>query len=122
VTDESAFDALGWTDPDRRDDALYRLCKRLGAETLPPGFADDYVPEPPTPQAPLVIAPCEAFDLTKREIEVLLLIAAGATNDEIGKAVYVYAPEVVRTIFRKMKARNRAHAVHLAWRGGLLRL
>jgi two-component system response regulator DesR len=61
--------------------------------------------------------------LTDREREVLDLIAAGSTNREIAERLYL-SPHTVKehtsTLYRKLGARNRAEAVQLAQRIGVL--
>jgi len=61
--------------------------------------------------------------LTEREREVLELIAAGETNAEIAQALYL-SPHTIKehtsALYRKLGARNRAEAVQLAQRIGLL--
>ena len=61
--------------------------------------------------------------LTGRERQVLDLIAAGSTNREIADALYL-SPHTVKehtsVLYRKLGARNRAEAVQLAQRVGLL--
>jgi DNA-binding NarL/FixJ family response regulator len=61
--------------------------------------------------------------LTEREREVLDLIASGATNREIAGKLYL-SPHTVKehtsSLYRKLKARNRAEAVQLAQRMGLI--
>jgi DNA-binding NarL/FixJ family response regulator len=61
--------------------------------------------------------------LTEREREVLELIAAGSTNAEIAKRLYL-SPHTIKehtsALYRKLGARNRAEAVQLAQRIGLL--
>jgi DNA-binding NarL/FixJ family response regulator len=61
--------------------------------------------------------------LTEREREVLALIAAGSTNREIAAQLYL-SPHTVKehtsSLYRKLGARNRAEAVQLAQRVGLL--
>ena len=60
--------------------------------------------------------------LTKRESEVLALIAGGSTNREIADALYL-SPHTIKehtsTVYRKLGARNRADAVQRAQRLGL---
>jgi DNA-binding NarL/FixJ family response regulator len=60
--------------------------------------------------------------LSEREREVLSLIASGATNKEIAKRLYL-SPHTVKehtsSLYRKLKARNRAEAVQRAERLGL---
>jgi two-component system response regulator DesR len=61
--------------------------------------------------------------LSAREREVLDLIAAGATNREIADRLYL-SPHTIKEhtsmLYRKLGARNRAEAVQLAQRIGLL--
>ena len=61
--------------------------------------------------------------LTEREREVLDLIAAGSTNREIAERLFL-SPHTVKehtsAVYRKLQARNRAEAVQLAQRIGLL--
>jgi DNA-binding NarL/FixJ family response regulator len=61
--------------------------------------------------------------LSEREREVLDLIAQGATNPEIAKALFL-SPHTVKehtsTLYRKLKVRNRAEAVQRAQRLGLI--
>jgi DNA-binding NarL/FixJ family response regulator len=61
--------------------------------------------------------------LTSREREVLVEVARGATNREIGKRLYL-SPHTVKehtsSIYRKLQVRNRAEAVQHAQRLGLI--
>jgi DNA-binding NarL/FixJ family response regulator len=60
--------------------------------------------------------------LTERELEVLRLMAAGATNTEIAEQLFVGERTVkthVGSIFAKLGARDRAAAIVLAFRAGL---
>ncbi|MDQ6805994.1 MAG: response regulator transcription factor [Actinomycetota bacterium] len=61
--------------------------------------------------------------LTEREQEVLDLIAAGSTNREIAERLYL-SPHTIKehtsTLYKKLRARNRAEAVQRAQRIGLL--
>lgn len=64
-----------------------------------------------------------AVTLTSREIQVLVGIANGLDNGEIGRALFLSEDTVkshVRRLFRKLGARNRAHAVRLAFDAGVL--
>lgn len=61
--------------------------------------------------------------LTDREFEVLLSLAEGLTNEEIGSALFVSGETVkahVRSILATLNAKNRTHAVALAYHLGLL--
>jgi len=61
--------------------------------------------------------------LTKREQEILALIAAGQSNQEIAQSLYI-APGTVRVhvhaILQKLEVRDRTQAVILAMQNGLI--
>jgi DNA-binding NarL/FixJ family response regulator len=62
--------------------------------------------------------------LTERELQVLRGMADGKSNAEIGKDLFVSEDTVkthARRLFRKLAARDRAHAVAAAFRAGLVR-
>lgn len=61
--------------------------------------------------------------LSTREHEVLVALAKGRTNDEIARELFLSAATVkshVNSIFRKLRARDRVHAVILAYEAGLV--
>lgn len=61
--------------------------------------------------------------LPAREREVLHGVAAGHTNAEIGAALFLSEHTVktyLRRLLRRLDARDRTHAVHLAGKAGLL--
>ncbi len=61
--------------------------------------------------------------LTERELAVLTLLAAGDSNEDIGRRLFIAVETVkshVRGILAALQARNRAHAVAIAFRRGLL--
>ena len=64
------------------------------------------------------------FNLTKREIELLKLLAKGLTNVEVGECMGI-SPLTVSThakaIYRKMQVRSRSEAVFEAVNEGLIR-
>lgn len=64
-----------------------------------------------------------AKSLSRREREVLSLIAIGADQQQIAAELTIAVPTVrthVRNLLRKLKARNRAHAIAVAMHEGLL--
>ena len=75
----------------------------------------------PTEPAP-VSAPVRPFDLTERELSVLRLLAAGHTNREIGRRLFM-SPKTasvhVTNILRKLAVRDRVQAATVAVRLGL---
>ncbi|MGH3655612.1 MAG: response regulator transcription factor [Micromonosporaceae bacterium] len=61
--------------------------------------------------------------LTERELQVLRGMSEGWSNAEIGRQLYVSEDTVkthARRLFRKLGARDRAHAVAAAFRAGLV--
>ncbi|GHG97408.1 response regulator transcription factor [Amycolatopsis roodepoortensis] len=61
--------------------------------------------------------------LTPRELQILLLIAAGLENPEIARSLHVSVDTVkthARSLFRKLGARGRANAVHIAHQRGIM--
>jgi NarL family two-component system response regulator YdfI len=67
--------------------------------------------------------PVEAETLSKREREVLELLAQGAANKEIAAQLYIAERTVkahVTSIFNKLGVNSRAEAVAVAMRSGLL--
>ena len=60
---------------------------------------------------------------TRREIEVLQLVADGLVNREIGTRLFLSEETVkshVRHLLAKLQARSRAHAVAVGFRRGLI--
>jgi LuxR family transcriptional regulator, quorum-sensing system regulator SdiA len=65
----------------------------------------------------------EAVRFTRRELEVLHFLADGRTSQEIGKILRLSSHTVdwyMNSIQEKLQARNRQHAVALAFRQGLI--
>ena len=62
-------------------------------------------------------------DLTPREQEILVLVAQGRTNGEIGKQLFISTKTVsvhVSNILAKLQAAGRTEAAAIARRRGLL--
>ncbi|SDC86652.1 LuxR C-terminal-related transcriptional regulator [Actinokineospora iranica] len=76
------------------------------------------------PRGKLVRVPDSAQQpLSRREFQVLQLIADGLENQAIAKILYVSVETVrthVKSILRKLAARDRTHAVAVAFRSGVL--
>ncbi|MFI5913416.1 LuxR C-terminal-related transcriptional regulator [Dactylosporangium sp. NPDC051541] len=67
--------------------------------------------------------PRRRVELTERELQVLRGMADGKSNAEIGRELFVSEDTVkthARRLFRKLGARDRAHAVAAAFRAGLV--
>lgn len=72
---------------------------------------------------PVLTAPAPNQPLTSRERQVLGLIAEGLENQAVAKQLYLSVETVrtqVKSVLRKLDARDRAHAVALAARAGLV--
>ena len=64
-------------------------------------------------------------DVTKRELEVLRMLASGASNKEIGAKLHIGETTVkshLRSIFGKLKVLSRTEAIAAASRRGLIQL
>ncbi|WP_344857043.1 response regulator transcription factor [Amycolatopsis ultiminotia] len=67
--------------------------------------------------------PKGAMPLSRREYQVLQLVAEGLENSAIAKLLFLSVETVrthVKSILRKLSARDRTHAVTIAFRGGIL--
>jgi DNA-binding NarL/FixJ family response regulator len=73
--------------------------------------------------APAVEATAPITDLTIRELEILRLVAAGASNSVIGRELWIAEQTVkfhLSNVFRKLGVSNRTEASHHAYVHGLL--
>jgi NarL family two-component system response regulator LiaR len=81
-----------------------------------------------TARGRIVTAPGNAFvleELTDRELQVLVLVAAGRRNREIAELLRVSVKTVefhLSNILGKLNAQSRTEAVVRAWQVGMLRL
>lgn len=69
------------------------------------------------------VRPARSVTLTERELQVLRGMADGQSNAEIGRDLFVSEDTVkthARRLFRKLGARDRAHAVAAGFRAGLV--
>jgi DNA-binding NarL/FixJ family response regulator len=77
----------------------------------------------PAATAGAAAGPLRRAALTERELQVLLGMADGKSNAEIGRELFVSEDTVkthARRLFRKLGARDRAHAVAAGFRAGLV--
>lgn len=105
----SAAGGAGALDPNVQRRLLDAL--RSGTDTVGP-------PRPPSTPSPDV----RSHGLTAREVEVVQLIAAGRSNDEIATALFVSTSTVkthINHVFAKTGLRDRAQLVAYAYRTGL---
>lgn len=76
-----------------------------------------------TPKTPAVFTPKEEIGMTKRELEILQLLAAGLSNREIAEQIFV-TENTVKThlshVFQKLGARRRTQAVQMGKELGLI--
>lgn len=88
-----------------------------------PNGAGSVVPQQRTDLNPARGRGNKRLTLTERELQVLHGMADGKSNAEIGRDLYVSEDTVkthARRLFRKLGARDRAHAVASGFRAGLL--
>lgn len=100
--------------PETKPGALWVQAIHLGGDRV------DGDPPQGEPGAP---ASTRRIVLTERELQVLLGMADGKSNAEIGRELYVSEDTVkthARRLFRKLGARDRAHAVAAGFRAGLV--
>ena len=69
-------------------------------------------------------SPSGSPSLTEREMQVLTGMSRGRSNAEIGRELYLSEDTIkthARRLFRKLGAADRAHAVAMGFRWGLVR-
>ena len=85
-------------------------------------LTDSYRRQAPTPSRPVAVNALPS--LTERELQVLGGMSRGRSNSEIGKELYLSEDTVkthARRLFRKLGAADRAQAVAVGFRSGLVR-
>jgi DNA-binding NarL/FixJ family response regulator len=121
--------ALGYLTKDATRAEIGRavLAAAAGQAVLDPGVqqrlasAAARAPEAPPGPAGAAAGPAGDSDLTPREAEVLRLIAAGQSNREIARSLFVSEATVkthVNRIFAKTGSRDRAQAMRYAYTHG----
>jgi DNA-binding NarL/FixJ family response regulator len=128
--DEYVYEALqagasGFLLKDAPPDKLFEAVRIVAAgdALLAPGVTRRLIAEFARLRPPLRIRPEDLDTLTRREIEILGLVAAGLSNHEIAHRL-VLSNETVKThvshVFRKLGLRDRAQAVVAAYESGLV--
>jgi DNA-binding NarL/FixJ family response regulator len=113
--------------PERLIDAVLTLA--AGDALLDPAVTRDLIGRfvagaPSAPAGDVAAHGSRLAHLTERERQVLRLIAEGYSNDEIGDLLAIAestAKTHVKRILAKIEARDRAQAVVIAYRSGLMR-
>lgn len=122
-----ALGARGYLAPDVDRSELAAVAAHSLATALvpqqagPPGRAETRTAPPAQRTAP---EPPPAVELTRRELEVLAGMSHGRSNAQIGADLYLSEDTVkthARRLFRKLGAADRAQAVAIGLRAGLIR-
>ena len=119
VLDAVAAGATGYLLKDAPGDELLRAVRSAhrGEAVLSPAVASRLMSRAASPP------PAATPGLSKRELEVLRLVAGGATNREAARTLFI-SETTVKThllhLFEKLGVRDRASAVDAAHRAGLL--
>jgi len=128
--DEYVYDALqagasGFLLKDVRPDTLFEAVRIVaaGEALLAPGVTRRLIAEFARLRPPQRSRPEDLDPLTRRETEILTLVAAGLSNQEIADRL-VLSNETVKThvshVLRKLRLRDRAQAVVAAYESGLV--
>jgi len=107
----------------RRLHVAYRIARRLGARPLGAAIADVLEEVGESAERRSGEKAGRASGLTRRQVEVMRLIAAGLTNKEIAHKLYLSPRTVdmhVGNILDRLDCRSRSEAVHKAGELGLL--
>lgn len=111
-----AAGARGYMVKDASREEAATILSLIGGQPAPGPRTSNVVPLPVRPQQ-------EGPALSAREVEVLEGMARGMSNAQIGRELYLSEDTVkthARRLFRKMGAADRAQAVALGFRWGLL--
>jgi DNA-binding NarL/FixJ family response regulator len=130
-TDAYVFEALragasGFLVKDTEPAELLRAVRVVagGEALLSPGVTRRLIAEFASAAAPVVRPSPRIESLTEREREVMALVAAGLSNDEIAERLVV-SPATAKThvsrVMGKLDARDRAQVVVAAYESGLVR-
>ena len=128
--DEYVYEALqagasGFLLKDAPPDTLFEAVRVVAAgdALLAPGVTRRLIAEFARLRPPQRIRGEDLDELTRREVEVLALVAAGLSNQEIAERL-VLSNETVKThvshVLRKLRLRDRAQAVVAAYESGLV--
>ena len=128
--DEYVYEALqagasGFLLKDAPPDKLFEAVRIVatGDALLAPGVTRRLIAEFARLRPPQRVRPEDLDTLTRREIEILSLVAAGLSNQEIADRL-VLSNETVKThvshVLRKLGLRDRAQAVVAAYESGLV--
>ncbi|MEU9121679.1 response regulator transcription factor [Streptomyces sp. NPDC048506] len=130
--DDSLFPALqagarGYLTKDADGDEIVRAIEDVlsGEAGLSPKIQRRLLERVTEPERTPPRPPDEPPDgLTGREVEVLRLVAEGLSNPEIARTLHVSTATVkthINNLFAKAGLRDRAQAIHYAYRNGLAR-
>lgn len=67
--------------------------------------------------------PARGRPLTRRQVDIVIAVAEGLTDAQVGARLGITegsAKMMLRRVLAKLGASNRAHAVHLAYRAGVI--
>jgi DNA-binding NarL/FixJ family response regulator len=107
--------------------AISKSTQPLALATLVRETIDGHIvhKQPRAPASGVPSGPGPDVPLTTRELEILQLVASGATNGVIAKRLWVTEQTVkfhLRNVYRKLGVANRTEASHFAHVSGLLGL